>query len=87
MNPSRDTPYTIALSHNEVIALVKYHTAQAKALPKKVGAISMSLAKENGGTPKALDIKALHKEAKEILDFHTGRARGLLSILPRRTKG
>jgi hypothetical protein len=87
MNPTRETPYSMALTHNEVVALVKYHVAQTKALPKKIGAISMDLAKNNGGTPKASDMKALHKEAKGILDYHTGRARGLVSLLPVQKKG
>jgi hypothetical protein len=87
MNPTRETPFTIALTHNEVVALVKYHVAQTKAIPKKLGAISMKLAKNANGIPKSSDIKSLHKEANEILSYHTGRARGLVSLLPKTKKG
>jgi hypothetical protein len=78
MNP--DTPFTIAISKNEMIAIIKFHTAQVRALPKKVGAISMKLAAENV-FPKTRELKALHDEAKDVMAYHTSRARGLLSLI------
>lgn len=87
MDPTRETPYSIALTHNEVVALVKYHAAQLRALPKKVGAISMKLAADSNGVPKMRKMKALHKEAEEIQIYHSTRARGLLSLLPETKKG
>lgn len=81
INPTRETPYTISLTHNEMVCLVKYHTAQAKAMPKKVGAISMKLADENRGIPRRRDLAALHAEASDVLQYHTSRARGILSII------
>jgi hypothetical protein len=86
MQKSRETPYTIAISKNEMIALIKWHTAQVKALPKKVGAISMKMAAESA-FPRTRDLKALHDEAKDVMTYHTSRAKGLLSIINSNPKG
>ena len=83
MNP--DTPYTVALSHNELVAVIKYHAACIRALPKKVGAISMKMVQDNKAHTRELNM--LHKEAKEVAVYHGTRCRGLVSLLPPKPKG
>ena len=74
-----ETPFTIALSKEEMIALIKFHTARCRSLPKKVGQESLKLSQ--GPFPKMREMKALHDAAKQILTYHSTRARGILSIL------
>lgn len=76
MNP--ETPYTLALSHNEMVALIKYHTAQVWAVPKKVGAISLKMSAEL--FPRKRDLKSLHDEANAVITYHSARTRGILSL-------
>ena len=75
-----ETPFNIALSKNEMIALIKWHASQMRAIPKKVGAISMKMAADSP-FPRTRDLKALHDEAKDVMNYHSGRAKGLLSLI------
>lgn len=75
-----ERPYTINLSKAEVVALVKYHCAQARRIPKALGQATMELrAHSLFGTKKQSD--ALIKAAQKQLEAHSLRAKGLASIL------
>jgi hypothetical protein len=80
--PEDDRPFSVALSQQEVIVLVKWHTAQAKRIPQIAGKAAMNLM--TGCPLKARDSRTLFEEAGKILARHTTRARGLLSILPKK---
>lgn len=77
MNP--ETPFTVALSRDEMVALIRFHVARIRALPKKLGQESLKMS--TGAFPRQRDLKALHDAAKQVLDYHSSRARGLSSIL------
>ena len=78
-----DTPtsYCLSLTHNEMVALIKYHAAQVRSIPKKVGKISMQLAAESP-TLKMKELKDLHDDAAGLVAHHMKRAKGILSLLP-----
>jgi hypothetical protein len=78
-----DRPFSVALSQQEVIVLVKWHTAQAKRIPQIAGKAAM-MNLMTGGPLKARDSRTLFEEAGEILARHTTRAMGLLSILQKK---
>lgn len=87
MNPKttpqeEDRPFSIALSREEVIALVKYHSSCARRVPKRFGEAAAKLTR---GTffPKSRELKVLSEVAEDALKKHTTRAKGLLSILPK----
>jgi hypothetical protein len=75
-----ERPYTIALSAAEVVALVKYHVAHCKRIPKDLGKAQLEAGRGSFFVPKHLNAK-LVSAAKEQLEAHTTRAQGLASIL------
>ena len=83
-----ETPasYTLELTHNEMVALIKYHCAQARAIPKKLGKISLQMAAESPAL-KMREMKALNAHAQQIIDHHSGRAKGILSLIEAAKKG
>ncbi|MDP3850493.1 MAG: hypothetical protein Q8Q59_08325 [Luteolibacter sp.] len=76
---SPETPFTIALSRDEMIALIRFHSSKCRAIPKKLGQESLKLSL--GPFPKMKEMKALHDAAKNVLTYHSTRARGILSII------
>jgi hypothetical protein len=75
-----ERPYTLALSADEIAALVKYHTNCVKRVSNKMGKAAL----EHRGTtllPSGRYLKMLHDEAKKISDSHIARAKGLVSLL------
>jgi hypothetical protein len=81
-----ERPFQIALSLPEVCALIKWHSSQARAVARKLGQAQMTL-QANGLTASGKNLKALHDAAKSRIDFHVGRGKGLLSLLPDRKGG
>lgn len=76
---NEDYSLTLAISTDEVVALIKYHTAESKRIARKFGKVAMQ-----GNTffqPSGRNLKALHDFAKIELDKHSKRAKGLLSLL------
>jgi hypothetical protein len=72
---------TVALSHAELCALIKWHSAQARTVGRKLGKVQMEMMAERFPA-SGKTLKVLHQEAKRQIDFHIGRAKGLLSLLP-----
>lgn len=77
-----ETPYTIALTHNEVCALVKYHAAQMRAVPKRLGKALLS---SHGPVPGWAAKKAT-KDATDLVRAHQIRARDLLQVIGQHPK-
>ena len=77
MNATPETPYSIALTHNEVVALVKYHASQMRAVPKRLGKAMVS-----AGHPVAgWAAKKATRDATELIRSHQQRARDLLQVI------
>jgi hypothetical protein len=72
-----ETPYTIALTHNEVVALVKYHAAQMRAVPKRFGKAILSA----GGPVPGWSLKKANGEALALVKAHQHRAKELLQVI------
>ena len=79
MKDNHEYPYQLALTHNEMIALIKYHGSQMRAVPKRLGKTSLELSQR--GLEGIHQMKSLHAEAKRVLDYHSTRARGIMSLL------
>lgn len=78
-------PLNVGLSVPEVCALIKWHSAQARAVARRLGRAQMEMqARAFPVTGK--NLKILHDSAKQQVDFHIARGKGLLSILPDRNK-
>lgn len=75
-----DRPFTIALSSDEIVALVNYHTRCARKATTAMGKAALEHRGRNL-LPSGRYLKALHDEAKQIVDAHVGRAKGLLSLI------
>jgi hypothetical protein len=75
-----DRPYNIALSEAEIIALADWHLKVAKSIPKKLGQTALNLSANTLFRP-GRDSKALFSHARQQIDAHCLRARGLSSIL------
>jgi len=74
-------PYTVALSSAEIIALVKFHGSCAKNLSNATGKF---LTQGGGGMfklPSSTEARIAIKVAKESIEAHGNRARGLLSFI------
>lgn len=78
-----EQPFSIALSSDEIVALVKYHTGCVRKITNKMGKAAL----EHRGThflPSGRYLKLLHDEAKKLTDFHIARGKGLVSLLQSR---
>jgi len=80
VSDSTERPFTVSLSAAEVLAIVNYHTAQVRRIPKILGNAALKL-QASSILWSSRDMRALHAEAKLQVESHTNRARGLLSIL------
>jgi hypothetical protein len=76
-----DRPFMVGLSHAEIVVLIRYHAQQTRRIPKVMGQMMM---KENSKLmPRSRAIKEIHETAKQQMEAHHVRAKGLLSILPK----
>lgn len=74
MSDQTERPYNVALSRDEVIALVHYHRREMQSITRKLGKASLDFS-------KAFELKKLHDMAKAAIDKHAQRGKGLLSIV------
>ena len=74
-----ERPFTVALSHAEVVALAKYHVSQARGIPKRLGSASMELLTMSPLNGRG--VKRLHDVAKQQLEAHAQRTEQLMKIL------
>jgi hypothetical protein len=74
-----ERPIQIAISLAEMLALVKYHEAQVKRIPKELG--KALLQPTPYGVTRAKMAARYQKEGQALVEAHLQRARGLLSIL------
>jgi hypothetical protein len=65
---------TVELSEREVLAVVLFHKSQMKKIVNALGKASLDFS-------RARDLKALHGEAKKLIESHTARGKELLSLL------
>lgn len=72
MNTER--PYNVALSRDEVVALVKYHTAEMRKVTNRVGKMALEF-------HIGRDLKRLHDVASEEVYLHSKRGKELLAIV------
>ena len=70
---------TAALSKAELVALMRYHVAAAKAVPKRLGQASMKMA--DGYIPTAVELKAMRKIAVDLVEAHIARHKELSNLL------
>lgn len=70
----------VALSHAEVLALIKYHTGQAKRVTRVFGNEAIKLKSDFFSSGNKL--KALANISREQLKGHSDRSNELLKILP-----
>ncbi len=77
---SDDRPFQIALSREELMALVKYHVACARRVPKKLGQAALEL-QAKSLFPSGRALKTLHEVARKTIEEHATRAKGLASLL------
>jgi len=77
---SEDRPYTVALSNEEVVALVRWHTIQMRKISNALGKAQLTI-QSKSLFPSGRELKKLHDEAKALVEQHSQRARGLLSIV------
>ena len=75
-----DREFTVALSHAEMIALVKWHTSQVRATTKRFGSAALDMQRFNV-IPSGANLKSLHDVAKSQIVNHTSRARELRAVL------
>jgi len=80
-----DRPFTLALSRDEVVALVKFHTACARSVPRRLGKALME-SRSTALIPNFRSMRIIQEEARRILDSHSSRAKGLLSIIGVKSK-
>lgn len=78
--PAAERPFTLALSHAEVAALVNHHIAQTRRCTKFVGNKLLDL-RASSVLPNAREAKAYIDEGRKIVEAHVQRAKGLQSIL------
>jgi len=73
--PAVERPITIALSHGEMLALIKHHEKQIKATTRN-GVKAVGTYANN-----AADIHRIRKHVKETIDAHAKRGKGLGALL------
>ena len=78
---AEDRPYTVALSSDEIVALVRYHSSCAKKVAKRFGDVSLQT-RANSFFGSGKKLKALAGEARRLINLHSARAKGLFSVLP-----
>ena len=84
MKPDSEYPFTVPLSFEEVVALVKFHNAQSKRITRAFGKASLEERAKFQFFPSAANLKRLHDEAKSMIEKRCGRAKSLLAILPKK---
>jgi len=78
MKDETEYPFQLALSHNEMVALVKWHSAEIRKVPKQLGSIALKMREARVG---ARQMKEIHNRAQDVIDFHVARAKGIMSLL------
>jgi hypothetical protein len=78
--PPEDRPYTVALSANEVYALVKWNCAQMRRITKLFGQEALQL-QAKSCFPQGTRLNQMKDVCKAKVEEHFKRAQGLASIL------
>lgn len=76
---------TLAVSEAEVVALVKFHCAQAKAITKRFGKAALEL-RASSLLPSGRQLEKLAVVARAQQEAHIARAKGLASLLKSKIK-
>jgi hypothetical protein len=84
MKTTADKPdeksFTLAISQSEMVALIKWHSSQARSISKKFGQAVLTIqAKSIFG--RSADVMALKKHCQAEIEKHGLRAKGLISLL------
>lgn len=72
--------YTVELSRDEVMAVIRHHLSSARRVVKILGAASLKI---QAASPlsQGRRLAELNREASEVMNRHTSRAKGLASII------
>lgn len=78
-----ERPFSLEISRAELVALVKFHCAQAKAVARRFGKAALELRAQTLFGGRAL--KELSDMAREQQQYHMARAKGLAALLEERS--